>query len=204
MTGNLTNMKISRSSPLSPQAIKLPGTYSVLVRACSAETIRDNTAAKIEDEIQEKITEVSCREEPEPETRTPNINYSPFYSYTYGILHCLCNFYLGYSMQFPLSMQIPLVQNYWGLTGDDYNKVFGMLITAFACGKIASAPLAGSTIDKFGRRGMLFFSEIFNISSVLLMLSGNVQIFLWGRACLGVYMGFATTVSPRMCQEVYP
>jgi MFS family permease len=101
-------------------------------------------------------------------------------------------------------MQIPLLQNYWGLTGDDYNRVFGMLMTAFACGKLASALIAGSTIDKFGLRGMLFFSEIFNVGSVLLMLSGNVQMFLWGQAILGVYMGFTSTVSPRMCQEVYP
>ena len=107
-------------------------------------------------------------------------------------------------MQYPLSMQIPLLQNYWGLAGDDYNMVFGMLFTAIACGKIASAPLAGCTIDKLCRRRMLFFSEIFNIASVLLMLSGNIQMFIWGRACVGVYMGLASTVSPRMCQEVYP
>jgi MFS family permease len=204
ITGNPSKMKISQGSPLSAQAIKQPSTQTVLVKACSTETIQLNTAPKNENDTQEKIKEFSCCEESDPETRTPNKNFSPFYSYTYGILHCLCNLYLGYSMQFPISMQIPLVQNYWGLAGNDYNRVFGMLMTAFACGKIASAPLAGSTIDKFGRRGMLFFSEIFNIGSVFLMLSGNVQMFLWGRAFLGVYMGFTSTVSPRMCQEVYP
>ena len=203
-TGNPSTMKISPSSLLSLQAIKVPSAQSVLVRASSTETFQVNTAAKNETDTQEKITEVSCREESEPETRTPNKNFSPFYSYTYGILHCLCNLYLGYTMQFCLSMQIPLLQNYFGLTGNDYNTVFGMLMTAFACGKLVSAPLAGSTIDKLGRRRMLFFSEIFNFASVVLMLSGNIWMFILGRACIGVYMGFATTVSPRMCQEVYP
>ncbi len=81
----------------------------------------------------------------------------------------------------------------------------GFLTGSLALGCIAGCLLAGSTVDRYGRKpGLLVAAFIFAISSLGMAWSNTLPVFIAMRFTAGVGVGMASMLSPMYIAEISP
>jgi sugar porter (SP) family MFS transporter len=96
---------------------------------------------------------------------------------------------------------LPFLQKQFGL--DAYWE--GFATGSLALGAIIGCIIAGSMADKYGRkRGLLFASAIFGISSLAMAVAPDRNIFIAFRFVAGIGVGMASMLSPMYIAEIAP
>lgn len=118
--------------------------------------------------------------------------------YFFMIIHSASGLYCGANFAFGANFGKPVIKSLFGLIGDDEVDYWLDVITwYFGIGQLVGYILAGSIAKLFGKHYCLYFSEIFNIISLLLIFFSNKNLLVCSRMLAGITFGFNSILTPR-------
>lgn len=83
----------------------------------------------------------------------------------------------------------------------DNNEFFnylGGLALYYGCGKLVGSVMGGALLEKFNGLKILYWAEIFNVSSIILMCIQDQWCFVIGRSLCGFYCGISIIITSRI------
>jgi MFS family permease len=137
-----------------------------------------------------------------------NPEYSGFYLWTMVITHSITAIFYGYTFVELNVLGDGLIKTHLGVSDSDYATVAGNANLSYAIGKLTGSVLCGYLLNKnWSRKGLMFWSEIFNVISLAVAFipmgseSLDIWVFLFQRLLTGWYGGIIMSIAPRFFVE---
>ena len=134
-----------------------------------------------------------------------NSSYSCFKFYSFMIIYCLSGLYMGSQMAFTMNLAKPIIKMSLGITNPiEIDHWQGIMNLGFGLGKLFGSVLAGALAKLIGKHTLIYISEIFNVSSIVLVCFSNSSFLVISRVLCGLTSGFNATMCSRQVIECYP